>query len=158
VQSQYLSALKMLKEVIVKCPPTAWNDPRDSDKTWFKVYHTLYWAHRYLGGPRRDSVPWKGRGKPNDWKGHRKLNGGVPISKKELLEYLGLVEQQVVERLRVNDFEAVSGYTSSSMDRLEMQLVNIRHIQQHTGELYERLGVRQEITLRWAEYVHRKQK
>jgi hypothetical protein len=157
IQSQYLAALKMLKEAVVKCPPADWNDPRDDDKTWYKVYHTLYWTHKYLGATRKDSIPWKGHGKPNDWKGHRKLNGGLPISKKEILEYLNFVEQQVVERVRVLDFEGGSGFPGSPMDRLEMQLVNIRHIQQHTGELYERLGTRENIQLRWAEQVHRKQ-
>jgi hypothetical protein len=35
-----------------------------------------------------------------------------------------------------------------------LQFVNIRHIQQHTGELYERLGTRRNMKLDWAERRH----
>ena len=45
IQSQYLAALAMLKQAIVKCPPALWNDPGDRDAAWFKAYHALYYAH-----------------------------------------------------------------------------------------------------------------
>jgi hypothetical protein len=144
-QSQYFAALKMLREAIVRCPPSIWDSPRDRDRTWFKAYHTVYWANSYLPrSVRKVLAPWRGRGAPNDWKGHRKRGGRAPISKKDLLEYLGFLEQRVVE------------IRSYPRDRLERQLANLRHIQQHTGELYERLGSRQPIQLHWTEEVHRK--
>jgi hypothetical protein len=156
VQSQYLAALRMLKDAIVKCPPALWNAPRGRDKTWFKAYHAVYWTHKYLQATAQDFVAWKARGRPNDWKGHGKPNGGVPLSKQELLEYLAFVEQQVAERVPATDFGGPSGFYGSRLDKLEWAIVNIRHIQQHTGELYERLGSRRDIQLRWAEHVHRK--
>jgi hypothetical protein len=36
IQSQYLAALEMLKQVIVKCPVALWNAPGDKDKSWNK--------------------------------------------------------------------------------------------------------------------------
>ncbi len=147
VQSQYLAALRMLREAIVKCPPHLWNAPRDKDKAWAKAYHAVYWAHKYLQPKRRDFVRWRG---------HDMENGGVPISKADLLKYLGFVQQQVVDQVPGIDFEADSGFKGFDMNKLEFHINNIRHIQQHTGELYERLGTRADAKLRWSEKVHRK--
>ena len=145
MQSQYLAALKMLKEAIGKCPPKLWNARQDKDKAWAKAYHAVYWAHKYLQPRRRDFVRWMGRDMEN---------GGVPISKEELLQYVRFVEQQVVDQMRATDFEAASGFAGFDMNKLEFHINNIRHIQQHTGELYERLGTRAHAKLRWSEQVH----
>jgi hypothetical protein len=47
------------------------------------------------------------------------------------------------------DLEAESGFNWLPFDKLELQIYNIRHIQQHTGELYERLGTSGSIELSW---------
>lgn len=146
LESQYLAALRMLREAIVKCPPAAWNAAHDKDKTWFKAYHATYYAHKYLCATNREFVPWRG---------HTKTNRGRPISKAELLEYLGFVEQQVPILLLAADLDAASGFSGYRVNRLEMHLINIRHIQQHAGELYERLGTGANLKLRWAGQVHR---
>ena len=145
IQSQYLSALAMLKQAIVKCPQGMWDAPQDKDRSWFKAYHALYYAHLYLQATRKDFVRWRGLGKPVST---------PPLSKEELLEYLAFVEQEVVRRIPLTDLEADSGFHGIRVDKLELQFINIRHIQQHTGELYERLGARSNIKLDWAERRH----
>ncbi len=146
IQSQYLSALAMLKQAITKCPPAMWEAPQDRDKCWFIAYHALYYAHLYLQATRKDFVRWRKHGKPVS---------SAPLSKKEVLEYLAFVEQEVARRVPVTDLEAESGFHGFHIDKLELQLVNIRHIQQHAGELYERLGARGNVKLDWAEHRHR---
>jgi len=47
------------------------------------------------------------------------------------------------------DLEAESGFHWLPFDKLELQFYNIRHVQQHTGELSERLGAKGEIEVRW---------
>ena len=64
IQAQYLSALAMLRQASVKCPPALWNDPGDRDGTWFKAYHALYYAHLYLQAERSEFVRWKGHASP----------------------------------------------------------------------------------------------
>ena len=64
IQSQYLSALAMLKQVIVKCPRAMWDAPQDKDKFWFKAYHALYYAHLYLQATRKDFVHWRKHSNP----------------------------------------------------------------------------------------------
>jgi hypothetical protein len=149
VQSQYLAALKMLKEAIVKCPPSAWDAPQDKDRFWYKAHHTLYWAQVDLRGSLVGFIPWKGRVKPN---------AGVRISKPELLEYLAFLEQQVEGRRSGTARAASSAARGFRPDKLERAIASIRHIQQHTGELYERLGSRKNVKLRWYEQVRRKSK
>lgn len=143
VRSQYLAALKMLKEAIVKCPPRVWDALHDKDKFWFKAQHTLYWTHHYLRAADKRLVPWKR---------HRRPDADAPVSKPELLQYLTFIEKQLTGP------EATSGFNGSEMNKLEFHITNIRHIQQHTGELYERLGSRENITLHWTERVHRNAK
>lgn len=149
IQSQYLASLDMLKQAIVKCPQTMWNTPQDKDKFWFKAYHAIYYAHLYLQPTRKEFVRWKKYGKPVS---------RAPLSKEEVLEYLKFAEQEVARRVPVIDFKAGSGFQEIHVDKLELQFVSIRHIQQHTGELYERLGTRKNIKLSWAEQRHRKNK
>ena len=145
IQSQYLAALAMLKQAIAKCPPALWDAPADKDKSWFIAYHALYDTHLYLQPARKDFVRWRKHGKPIST---------AALSKEEVLEYLAFVEQEVARRVPATDLAAESGFHGFHMYKLELQLVTIRHIQQHAGELYERLGSRRNVKLAWAEHRH----
>ncbi|HEY2981829.1 MAG TPA: hypothetical protein VGJ22_11655, partial [Anaerolineales bacterium] len=107
----------------------------------------VYHAHLYLQQTREDFARWKKHGKPMSQ---------APLSKDELLEYLEFVEGEVVRRIPSMNLQAGSGFHGFRLNKLEFQFVNIRHIQQHTGELYERLGARGNIKLDWAEQRHGK--
>jgi hypothetical protein len=146
IQSQYLSALAMLKQAISKCPPTLWDSPQDQNRFWYTAYHALYYAHLYLQPTRKDFVRWEGHGKPTST---------APLLKEDVLHYLAHVQQEVARRVPVIDLKAPSGFHELRVDKLELQFVNIRHIQQHTGELYERLGARGNVKLTWAEQRQR---
>ena len=145
IQSQYLAALAMLKQVIVKCPPSIWDAAGDNFKFWSKSYHTMYYAHLYLQNSEKDFVQWEK---------HHDPDGGVPFTKDEILEYLSFVEKQVMEQVPTTDLEAESGFHWYPVNKLEMQFINIRHIQQHAGELFECLGTRENIKLDWVGLSH----
>jgi len=140
IQSQYLASLGMLKQVIVNCPEALWDAPGNQDKFWRKSYHALLYAHLYLQSVEKDFVPWEK---------HHDPDGEVPFTKDEVLEYLSFVEKQVADRIPATNLEAESGFHWLPFDKLELQFYNIRHIQQHTGELYERLGAYENIELAW---------
>jgi len=131
LQSQYLAALAMLKQAIVKCPPAAWDDPRDKDRFWFVAYHTLRNAHLYLKAQEKGFPRLERR---------QRSKQGIPFSKEEILEKLALVEQDVAAQIPIMDLDGKSGYDWIPTNKLELQFENIRHIQQHTGELYQRLS------------------
>jgi hypothetical protein len=144
IRSQYLAVLAMLKQVIVKCPEALWNAPGNQDPCWKKSYHTLFYAHLYLQNAEKDFVQWEK---------HHDPDGDVPFTRDEVLEYLAFVEKQVADRVPVTDLEAGSGFDWYPVGKLEMHFINIRHIQQHAGELYERLGAHENIELDWTGYI-----
>ena len=146
IQSQYLAALAMLKQAIEKCPAEIWDDPNDTFKFWSKSYHTVFYAHLYMQISEKEFVQWEK---------HHDPDSGVPFTKDEVLEYLEFVENQVAEWVSATDMEAVSsGFHWYPVNKLEMQFINIRHIQQHAGELFECLGSRKNIELDWVGLSH----
>jgi DinB superfamily len=143
IQSQYLAALGMLKQVIEKCPQSLWYDQNQKFKFWSKAYHTVFFVHLYLQNAEKDFV---------EWEKHHDPDGDIPFTKDEVLEYLAFAEKQVMEHIPVTDLEAESGFHWYPVNKLELQFINIRHVQQHTGELYECLGTRENIELPWIGY------
>lgn len=143
LQSQYLASLDMLKTAIEKCPPQVWDDPNDKFKFWSKAYHAVFYVHFYLQTAEKDFI---------EWEKHHDPDGDIPFSKEDVLEYLEFAKGQVIERLPVTDLDAESGFHWYPVNKLELQFINIRHVQQHTGELYECLGIRTGAELPWVGY------
>ncbi|HUI88882.1 MAG TPA: hypothetical protein VLX61_09165 [Anaerolineales bacterium] len=140
LQSQYLSALAMLKQAVFNCPPETWDDAQDKAKFWFVAYHRPRYAHQYLKAKDQDYPRWEQR---------RHSKPGVPFSKKQILERLAAVEQDVAEQIPIMNLNEKTGAAGNLANRLELQIYNIRHIQQPTGELYQRLSL-YPVKLGWA--------
>ncbi|HEX3054082.1 MAG TPA: DinB family protein [Aggregatilineaceae bacterium] len=153
--SQYQAALDMLKQAITKCPESIWDDPADKNKFWHVAYHALFFTHLYLQNSEQDFVAWsKHRNEyqhlgPVPWPPHNLPHIGEPFDKNTVLEYVDFCQQQVVDRVTQLDWEAGSGFEWLPFDKLTLQVYNIRHLQQHTGELMERLGARAKIDGDW---------
>jgi hypothetical protein len=146
IKSQYYASLDMLKQAIIKCPGTLWDDRAYKNVFWHVSYHALFYTHLYLQPSLENFVPWAK---------HRKECGslageiGEPYTKEELLEYHALCRKQVEEQVAGMDPEAPSGFSWLPCDKLELQFYNIRHLQQHIGELGERLGAKGDIAVDW---------
>ncbi len=151
IKSQYLASLEMLKQAIEGCPESLWGDPEYKNPFWHTAYHVLFYTHLYLQISEEEFVPWE---KHKDE--YRSLDSsgeesefGEPYSKEEILEYHRLCCGQVEEQVTSLDLEAESGFYWLPFDKLQLQFYNIRHIQHHTGELYERLGTLGDFELKW---------
>jgi hypothetical protein len=155
VQAQYLGALDMLKQALVKCPEAIWNAPEDRNKFWHVAYHALFYTHLYLQDAEKDFRPWKSHRDEYQfmgqvpWPPHNPPKIGEAYTREELLTYLACVREQIWERVPALDLEAASGFDWQPFGKLELQIYNIRHLQQHAAELYERLGARAGIELDW---------
>jgi len=155
IRSQYLAALEMLKQAVEKCPDSIWNTPEDMNKFWHVTYHALFYAHLYLQDTEKDFRPWENHREKYQYMGPLPLPPndlpkiGEPYAKQDMLVYLAFVQSQVQERLPLLDLEAESGFEWLLFGKLELQFYNIRHIQHHAAELYERLGARAGIDLDW---------
>jgi hypothetical protein len=157
--SQYLASLEMLKQAIDKCPEALWNAPEDKNKFWHLAYHALFYTHLYLQPTEKGFVPWANHRDgyqfmgPLPWPPHKEPNIGNPYQKEEILEYLEFCQQQVSEAVESLNLDGPSGFDWLPFDKLELQFYNIRHLQQHIGELCERLG-RANIDVDWVGTRH----
>ena len=155
ITSQYLAALEMLRQAVLKCPPALWDDPADKSRFWHVAYHALFYTHLYLQDTEAAFVPWaKHRDQyqymgPLPWPPHAMPAIGQAYTPGEILDYLDFCRHEVATRVPRADLEAASGFYWLPFGKLELQLYTIRHIQQHAGELMERLGSRAGIEVAW---------
>jgi hypothetical protein len=149
LRSQYLATLEMLKHAIEQCPDALWNDPVDKNKFWHVAYHALFYTHLYLQPTEQDFKPWVKHRKAHDL-----AEPAEPYSKEEVLEYLAFCQRQVIEQVPQLNLDAESGFDWLPFDKAELQIYNTRHIQQHAGELMERLGSRAGIDVDWVGMKH----
>lgn len=155
IKSQYHAALEMLKQIIAECPDTLWDDPVYENRFWRVAFHALFYTHLYLQDTEQDFALWSGhRGQAQflgrvPWPPHDEPKIEEPYRKEELLEYLGVCQKIVEEKVTNLNPDAPSGFDWLPFGKLELQLYNIRHLQQHTGELSERLGTKAHIDVVW---------
>ena len=150
IKSQYLASLAMLQEAVAKCPESLWQDREYANAFWHIAYHTLYYTHLYLQPTGEDFRPWsKHRGYYHSLT-RQEPKSGEPYSQADILEYLEFCRMQVDQQVSQLDLEAESGFHWLPFDKLELQFYNIRHLQQHIGELCERLGAQGGVEVAWA--------
>jgi hypothetical protein len=145
IQSQYLASLEMLKDAVIQCPESQWDNPAYKNKFWHIVYHALFYTQLYLQPGEQAFVPWaKARS------GYHRMEAvGEPYSREEILEYLQFCQNEVEVQTAALDLDAPSGFDWLPFNKLELQFYCIRHIQQHIGELCERLGEKGGIEVHW---------
>ena len=149
IKSQYSASLAMLRQTIECCPDSLWQSTAYQNRTWHIAYHVLFYTHFYLYPTENDFVPWEKH------QGDYTSLGSMPpvddpvYTKSDILAYLALCLEQVETGVNALDLEAESGFHWLPFNKLELQFYNIRHVQQHTGELCERLGVKGEVEVDW---------
>jgi hypothetical protein len=147
IRSQYHASLDMLQQAVTKCPDALWDDRRYKNIFWHVAYHTIFYTHLYLQPTIKDFVPWA-----KTHEGYSDLDKTKitePYSREDILTYLELCRQQVEKHVPQLDLDAPSGFSWLRFTKLELQFYNIRHLQQHTGELCERLGATGDIEVGW---------
>jgi hypothetical protein len=151
IQSQYCAALEMLKQAVEHCPDALWNAAGDKNKFWQIAYHALFYTHLYLQKTVAGFKPWAKHQDGTQQPGSAAENTSAAYAREEILAYLAICQEEVAEKVRLLDLEAPSGFEWLPFSKLELQIYTIRHIQQHAGELYERLGAREGIDVGWVD-------
>ncbi len=160
LRSQFRAALAMLEQAIERCPAPLWNDPSDKVPFWRIAYHALFYTHLYLQDSVEAFTPWSGHREhyqflgPLPWPPHALPAIGEPYAVEDLRAYLSFCRQQIEDRIARVDLDAASGFPWLPMNKLELLLYTLRHLQQHTGELMERLGTRAAIDVDWISAQH----
>ena len=157
---QFGAAIDMLGEALRDCPDELWEAMLWQDEPdqwvasgfstfWYLGYHTLFWLELYLTGAEEGFAP------PEPFHLVEMEAGEVlprTYSREELLQYL--------EHCRQTCQEAVVALTGEQASRTcrfawgevtfaELQLYNLRHVQEHGAQLRMFLGQRGTRTNSW---------
>ncbi|MBK8003976.1 MAG: DinB family protein [Gemmatimonadetes bacterium] len=155
LQSQYQAALQMLVAAIEKCPEPVWLDPAYTNATWHVAYHVLHYADLYLHQRLEDFSPWSAH--RDGCQKLAKAPGAPPLepyARSEILAYARALAGRVPAMIRALDLGAPeAGYPWYRMPKLEHQLVGLRHLHHHTGQIAERVRERAGQGLAWVQGV-----
>ncbi len=153
LKSQYHASLKMMRLCIRRCPEELWLEGKHPRSYWRIVYHALYYSHWYLLADEKAMVPWVGHeaSMPALW-------GDPPVvaalSQKDAMKYLKWLDFRVDDMVDALDLSSpTSGFSWYPISKLEHQLVNVRHLQGHVGQLSELLMARG-IEVDWVSAQH----
>jgi hypothetical protein len=155
LRGQYHAGLSMLQQVVTRCPAEMWDDECDKNRFWRVAYHALFFTHLYLHESGETFAAWDMHHEDYEmlgrrpWPPHDLPIIGEPYTREEVLAFLQVCWDLVDELVPRLHLEGASGFSWLPHNKLELQFYNLRHLQQHTGELMERLGSRAQIDVDW---------
>jgi hypothetical protein len=145
---QFGAAIDMLDDTLTRCPnalwtATVWDDPQDPryGQYWFIAYHTLVWLDTYVTGTS------DGFELPPPFLAGRLPK--APYSKEDVQHYLQACRQRCHAAIEALTDERVQQMTEWDMPYLEVQLYNLRHVQEHASQLNYVLGRHGVMGLDW---------
>jgi hypothetical protein len=159
LSEQYRAALAMLDDCVVRCSVQLWTTPNpawdDGDRIiyrpfWRIAFHATFYTQLYLGQTEDDFVPWPGCpdgyfqelwGKPWKVEPMELPEDAPPLSQAQIREYIDYVDgliEPTVAKLDLDTQE--SGFPwYRNISKLSHELLNLRHLQGHVGQLSELL-------------------
>ncbi len=144
LKGQYHAALAMLKQAIERCPEDVWLSGEHPRTVWRIASHALLFTHFYLKPGVEGFQPWEGHREECEslermpWPPHDMPRVVEPYTKAEMLEYWLAVDGMIdagVDRLDLDAPEC--GFPWYRMPKLDHQILNIRHTQEHAAQIAE---------------------
>ena len=139
LKEQYRGGLAMLAECVEKCPEEMWQAVDAERPFWRIAHHAAFFAHFYLGQTEPAFQPWSVRQTGTDvelW-----CDPPEPFSRDETLAYIRYIDglmDPTIDGLDLDSGETgISWY--QNMTKLSHELMNLRHLQGHVGQLSEQL-------------------
>jgi hypothetical protein len=159
LKSQYHAALAMLRDAIEQCTDDLWLDEHPRNAFWQVAYHTLFFAHLYVGQEQSSFRPWAEHQRDNQNEDGIVGNsdpentspaGPRPYTKDQVLRYWAIVDGMIDETVDGLDLRRRdSGFSWYTMSKIEHQILSIRHLQHHTGQLADRIRAARDSGVRW---------
>jgi DinB family protein len=149
---QFGAAIDMLDDALVACPDALWRQlvwpdpsvPSQGAEFWYVAYHTLFWLDLYLSGSAEGFAP------PAPITLEELDPAGAlparPFTREELRTYLAFARQKCHAALAsLTDEHArqlvdIPWAKGRAFSYLELQLYNMRHVQEHAAQLSLFLG------------------
>jgi hypothetical protein len=150
LKEQYHAGLATLAECVEKCPDDAWIEGRHPRSFWRIAFHAAFYTHLYLGQNEEAFQPWPGRKEGIDqglWQPPGELEPfELPkdahiYRKSEILDYIRYVDALIDPTLDQLDLESrETGFSwYPNMSKLSHELMSLRHLAGHVGQLSELL-------------------
>jgi hypothetical protein len=140
---QFGAAIDMLANALRACPDSLWADRSQQPPFWYVAYHTLIFLDLYLSGSVEGFAPPAPVGLEDfDPSGVLREQ---PYTKDELQTYLRHCRrkcQATIEALSDEQAAQPCRFPSFEVSFLELQLYNMRHVQEHAAQLSFILGQR----------------
>ncbi|HET9216823.1 MAG TPA: DinB family protein [Terriglobia bacterium] len=159
LKSQYHAALAMLRQALERCPRELWYSKDQVNAFWQTAYHTLYFTHLYLQTDELAFKPWTHHQSAVQYEdcvaGPPDPNSNLPLlpepyTQEQVLEYWAFCDAMVDSAVDALDpFSPESGFHWYKVNKLEHQIINIRHIQIGAAQLAARLRAQLNIGLEW---------
>ena len=157
---QFGAAIDMLGDALRDCPDNLWEKRLWDDQPdqwvaagfstfWYLGYHTLFWLDLYLTGAEEGFVP------PVPFDLVEMDSGEVlprAYTRVELLGYLEFCRrrcQETIGALSHEQAERVCQFAWGALPFAELQLYNLRHVQEHAAQLRMCLGQHSGTSTRW---------
>ena len=155
VTSQFHAALSMMEQTVSTCPEELWDEPGQANPFWRVAYHALFFVKLYLQPTEEELALWKGARDgyqflgPTPWPPHDQPVADQPYSRKEILDFIEFCRAEADRIVPTIDLSAPSGFHWLPFDKMELQIYNIRHLQQHVGDLSTILLTRANLEINW---------
>ncbi len=157
---QFGAAIDMLGDALRDCPDELWEArlwgdqpglwaPVTFSQFWYLGFHALFWLDLYLTGAEEGFAP------PAPFDLAELDPNGVPprtYSRAELLAYLDYCRnkcRQTVETLTGERASELCSFPNRKLPYAELQLYNMRHVQEHEAQLHLFLGQQAGQSAKW---------
>lgn len=157
LKEQYHAGIAMLAECVQKCPDDLWTAGTHPRAFWRIALHAAYYTHLYLGQNEDAFQPWPDRpeGYPELWhkpsvEPYELPADFAPYTQQQILDYTAYIDSLIDPTVETLDLDALETGIPwyPNMSKLSHQLLNMRHLQGHVGQLSELLMAR-EIDTDW---------
>lgn len=159
LKEQFHAGLAMLRECVEKCPESMWVSGEPGREFWRIALHAAFFTQFQLGQDVAAYTPWPDR--PAGWHEEMWLDPSYvepyelaldaePLSREDTLRYIDFVVGMVDETIDGLDLESPeSGFSwYGNFSKLSHELMGLRHLQGHVGQLSELLLI-QGIETSW---------
>ncbi|WP_184542192.1 hypothetical protein [Mucilaginibacter sp. FT3.2] len=142
--AQYKAGLKMLADVVEKCPGSLWANNEYESAYWRIAYHALFYTSFYLAGSPDVFIPWEKHRLNYNFMGPV-AHDNQPIvvtdiyTKAEILAYTETIANSLESQVEDTKYNELCGFNWVPLSRFGLHLYTIRHLQHHVGQLTERL-------------------
>jgi hypothetical protein len=146
---EFGATIQYLEDTVRACPDHLWHaclwehpgEQPEFAQFWYRAYHTLFWLHLYLTGTEEGFLP------PPPFELIEQYDLGPlperPYTKAELLAYLEAGRREckaTIEQMTEEMAGRRCAFSWGECSFLELLIYNLRHVQEHAGQLNLFLG------------------